>query len=277
MNRTGTVPEQLHPQVVRPRPHQFENPDSYLARLCAANLININYMRRLVRNRSSHTGRPDESAYVINELGGPGTGHFCREYARATAQKAPRLKDAFPTRQQKRSACSRCVGGEHVYTYDHRRFMICLKHNRWIGQRTTDQRQVLDHELRTVERRFRRVAATGLISVKTHDAFVTAVDRHPQALGEHPTLDRMRQPHPHIGRYPAQVRILETITNYLAEHWPLETEIRDWHRRPEQARIYGYLRHELSWLDSRAYACRLIDDLATAVMNNLITRTVEFS
>lgn len=277
MNRAGTVLEQLHPQVVRPRPQQFETPNSYLARLCTANLIEISYLRWLIRNRSSHTGRPDETAYVINELGGPKIGHFYSEYARATTQPAPRPKDVFSARHRTRTACLRCAGGEEIDTYDHRQFTICLKHNRWVGRKAADQRQIIEPRLHKVERRYRRLGATGLIPVDTHDAIATAIDRHPQALGEYLTLSPTRQLHPHIDRYPAQVRILETITNYLAEHWPLRTEVRNWHRRPEQARIYGYLRHELSWLDSPAHACRLIDDLAATVINTLINRTVGFS
>lgn len=261
---------------MRPGPHQFENPDSYLARLCAANLIDGNYIRRLIQNRRFRTGRPDELAHVINELGGPDVGHFHREYARATAQPAPRLKDAFPTRQQKRAACSRCVGGEHVDTYDHRRFMICLKHNRWIGQHTTDQRQIIDYELRTVERRFRRIAATGLVPAEAHDAIVAAIDRHAPVLKDHLWLGHRPHAHPGIDRYPARVRILKTIADYLATHWPLEREIRTWHRRPEQARLYAHLRLDLAWLGAPAQTWKLIDELVDVVIGVLNNRTVEF-
>ncbi|MBT2551831.1 hypothetical protein [Arthrobacter sp. ISL-5] len=276
MNRAGTVPGQLHPQVVRPRPHQFENPDSYLARLCAANLIDGNYIRRLIQNRRFRTGRPDELAHVINELGGPDVGHFHREYARATAQPAPRLKDAFPSRQQKRAACSRCVGGEHIDTYDHRRFMICLKHNRWIGQHTTDQRQIIDYELRTVERRFRRIAATGLVPVGAHDAIIAAIDRHAPVLTDHLWLGHRPHGHPDIDRYPARVRILKTIADYLGTHWPLEREISTLHRRPEQARLYTHLRLDLAWLGAPAQTWKLIDELVDVVIGVLTNRTDRF-
>ncbi|MET3143961.1 UNVERIFIED_ORG: hypothetical protein ABIB19_003714 [Arthrobacter sp. UYEF10] len=261
---------------MRPRPHQFETPDSYLARLCAANLIDTNYIRRLTRNRRLHTGRPDELAHVISELGGPDVGHFHREYARAIAHPTPQLKDAFPTRQQKRAACSRCAGGKHVDTYDHRRFMICLKHNRWIGQRTTDQRQIIDYELRTIERRFRRIAGTGLVPPGIHDTIIAAIDRHAPALKDQLWLGHRQHSHPNIDRYPAQVRILSTIADYLATHWPLEREIRTWHHRPEQARLYAHLRLHLAWLGTPAQTWKLIDELVDVLIGVLNNRTANF-
>jgi hypothetical protein len=96
---------------------------------------------------------PDELGHVIAELGGPAPEHFRREYARSLIQPAPQPNDAFIASQRTRQTCSRCAGGEEVPTYDHRHFMICLKHNRWIGNRATEQRQIIDHELRTMERR----------------------------------------------------------------------------------------------------------------------------
>jgi hypothetical protein len=96
---------------------------------------------------------PDELGHVIAEPGGPAPECFRREYARSLIQPAPQPNDAFIASQRTRQTCSRCAGGEEVPTYDHRHFMICLKHNRWIGNRATEQRQIIDHELRTMERR----------------------------------------------------------------------------------------------------------------------------
>ncbi|WP_460836091.1 hypothetical protein, partial [Nocardioides hungaricus] len=50
----------LPPQLVRPRPVQFETPNSYLGRICAANVIDVEYIERLAARRRSATRRADE-------------------------------------------------------------------------------------------------------------------------------------------------------------------------------------------------------------------------
>lgn len=267
----------LKPQVTTQRPAQFETPDSYLTRVCAANVIDVDYMRRLAAYRRRRTARPDELGYVIAELGGPGPGHFRREYARALIQTAPPAADAFAATQRTRPACSRCAAGDDVLTYDHRRFMICLKHNRWIGNRVTEQCQIDDHELRNVERRFRRIIARGLIPSEAHDAVVATIDRYSPTLGEHLWLGHRRHDHPGIDRFPARTRLLETIAAYLAQHWPLDREIAVWHRRPEQRRFYDHLRASLKWLGRPADNWKLIDELVQIVLDILGSRIDTFS
>lgn len=78
--------EPFRPQLGRVRPLQFETPDSYLVRLCSANAIDPSHITRLIRVRRQHTGRSDELAHVIAELGGPPAEHFSWEYARAFAK-----------------------------------------------------------------------------------------------------------------------------------------------------------------------------------------------
>jgi len=281
MNATTamTLPaiERFKPQVVCPRPYQLETPDSYLARLCAANVIDLDHIRRRVHARRTRTRRPDELGYVINELGGPDIRHFHREYARTVPQLSVKAHMAFAVQPRTRPACSRCVHGVSVDAYDHRLFMICLKHNRWIGHRADEQQQISDLGLRTVERRFRQIATTGLISNQFHDGVTAALDRHAPVLRDGLWLGKQRQSHPQIDRYPALVRILTTIADYIDEYWPIEREIRTVHRRPEQARLYRSLRTSLAWLGGPAATWKLIDELVAVVIDSIIARSVEFA
>jgi hypothetical protein len=80
-----------------------------------------------------------------------------RQYVRAVGGGSPPLGKAFQRQRHRRLACLRCTAGSHVTAYDHRRFMICFKHQHWIaGQTAADQRQLLDPGLLGVERLFRR-------------------------------------------------------------------------------------------------------------------------
>jgi hypothetical protein len=228
--------EPFRPQLGRVRPHQFETPESYLVRLCRANVIDPTHVARQTQVRRQRTGRPDELAHVIAELGGPPVGHFTREYTRAFLRENPSLSTVFVAHHCTRPGCRRCAGGDDFETFDHRRFMICLKHDRWVGR--GGQRQVIDYELRTVERRFRRIAASGLIPPFAHDRVVAPLDRNAAALGDGLWRGHRRHAHVPIDMYPALVRILQVLADYLAEHWPRGREIRTWHRRPEQHRLY---------------------------------------
>lgn len=267
----------LKPQITTPRPAQFETPDSYLARLCAANVIDLDYIRRLATYRRRQTGRPEELGYVIAELGGPAPRHFRREHARALILTASPVADAFAATARTRPACSRCAAGDDILTYDHRRFMICLKHNRWIGNRVTEQRQIDDRELRNVERRFRRIMAEGLIPTEAHDAVVAAIGRNSPTLGEHLWLGYRGHDHPGIDRFPARTRLLKTIAAYLAQNWPLEREIVVVHRRPEQRRLYDDLRASLTWLGQPADSWKFIDELVQIVLDVIGSRTDPFA
>lgn len=269
--------ESFKPQIVRPRPYQLETPDSYLARICAANVIDLDHIRRRVYARRTRTRRPDELGHVINELGGPHIGHFHREYARTVPQQSVKAQKAFAAQARARPACSRCVAGQEVNAYDHRLFMICLKHNRWIGHRAIEQRQITDYELRTVERRFRRVMATSLIPLQAHDGVAAALYRHAPDLHDGLWLGHQRHAHPQIDRYPALVRILATIADYLSEHWPIEREIRTVHRRPEQARLYRRLRTSLAWLGDPAATWKIVDELVAVVFDTVVARSVEIA
>jgi hypothetical protein len=267
----------LKPQVTTPRPAQFETPDSYLARLCAANVIDVDYIRRMTTHRRRQTARPEELGHVIAELGGPEPGHFQRDYTRALIQPAPPAPDAFATSQRTRQACSRCAAGDEILTYDHRRFMICLSHNRWIGIQSAEQQQIVHYELRTVERRYRRIMAGGLIPTPAHDAVVAAIDRYSLALGEHLWLGHRRHRHSGIDRFPARTRVLETIAAYLAQNWPLQREIAVWHRRPEQRRLYDHFRTQLTWLGRAADNWKFIDELVQIVIDIIGDRADPFA
>lgn len=267
--------EPFRPQLGRVRPLQFETPESYLVRLSRANAIDPTHIARLTQVRRQRTGRLDELAYVIAELGGPPVGHFTREYARAFVHERPLLNKVFAAHRSTRRACTRCAGGDEVQTFDHRRFVICLKHDRWVGR--GGQRQVVDYELRTVERHFRRIAATGLIPPFAHDRVVATLDQNAGALGS--GLWRGHRPHSRepIDRYPALVRILQVLADYLAAHWPRECEIQGWHRRPEQHRLYDYLRPRLAWLGEPTELWKATDDLVEVAIDIITSRSAEFA
>jgi hypothetical protein len=272
------APPEIEPfkaQVARVRPHQFETPDSYLARLCAANVIDPSYIARQTEVRRQRTRRRNELAHVIAELGGPPVGHFPSEYARAFVKESPSLAEVFGPRRSVRQACRRCTAGEEVETFDQRRFMMCLKHDRWVGP--GDQRQIIDYEMRNVERRFRRLTATGLIPPFAHDAVVNLVDRHATVLGDRLWRGHRQHAHAPIDHYPALVHILQVLADYLSEHWPLECEIRTWHRRPEQRRLYDHLRTRLTWLGERTVIWKLTNELVGVAIDIITSRTVEFA
>jgi len=266
--------EPFRPQLGRVRPLQFETPDSYLVRLCRANVIDPTHVARQTHVRRQRTGRADELARVIAELGGPPVGHFTREYARAFVQESPPLNKVFPGHRSTRPGCRRCAAGEVVETFDHRRFMICLKHDRWVGR--GGQRQVVDYESRTVERHFRRIAATGLIPSFAHDSVVATLDRNAAAFGNGLWRGHHRHAHVPTDRYPALVRTLQVLADYLAERWPREREIQSWHRRPEQHRLYEYLRPRLAWLGEPAELWQATDELVGVVIDIITSRSAEF-
>lgn len=130
--------------------------------------------------------------------------------------------------------------------------------------------------MRTVERRFRRITATGLIPPFAHDAIVALIDRHAAELGDGLWRGHCRHAHVPIDNYPALVRILQMLADYLAAHWPRERGIRTWHRRPEQHRLYDYLRPRLAWLGERAVIWKLTDELV-GVAIDITSRSAEFA
>jgi hypothetical protein len=155
--------------------------------------------------------------------------------------------------------------------------MICLKHKRWIGHRASEQKQITDYELRTVERRYRRIASSGLITIPVHDDTAAALDRNADSLRDGLWLGYRAHAYPEIDRYPALVRVLATINDYLAEHWPFGHEIRSVHHRPEQARLYATLRSSLAWLGPPARTWKLVDELVPVVLDAIHARTDTFA
>lgn len=279
-------------QTRRPRPHQMETPGSYLARLCQANLIDLDHMERLVARRRRQSGRPNEMAHVIAELGGPGPRHFYQQYVRAVGGGSPPLARAFQRQRHRRLACLRCTAGSQVTAYDHRRFMICFKHQRWIaGQTAADQRQLLDPELLAVERRFRRAMSSRLVTPQLYDDIRGVVVQNSASIFD--CLWQGHRLHGHTGRdhhdirgglhgsldlYPAVVRILTIAVEYLELYWPITHGKKAMllHPRPEQRRLYAYLRPRLEWIGSGPESYRIIDGVVAALIAALSLRDIEF-
>lgn len=283
--------ETLRFQTRRPRPHQMETPGSYLTRLCEANLIDLAHMDRLVVSRRRQSGRPDEMAHVIAELGGPDPRHFYQQYVRAVGGGAP-LAKAFQRQRHRRLACLRCTAGSEVTAYDHRRFMICFKHQRWIaGSTPADQCQLLDPELLAVERRFRRAMSSGLVTPRLYDGIRRVVIQNSASI-----FDRLWQGHRlhgpagrdhhdirgglhgRLDLYPAVVRILTITVEYLELYWPITPGKKAMllHPRPEQRRLYAHLRPRLEWIGSTPESHRVIDGVVAALIAALSLRDIEF-
>jgi hypothetical protein len=104
-----------------------------------------------------------------------------------------------------------------------------------------------------------------------------ALNRHAPVLRDGLWLGHHRQSHPQIDRYPALVRILTTIADYLDVYWPIEREIRTVHRRPEQERLYRRLHASLTWVGDRTVTWKLIDELVVVIFEAIIARSIEFA
>ncbi|WP_460836092.1 hypothetical protein, partial [Nocardioides hungaricus] len=138
-----------------------------------------------------------------------------------------------------------CTGGAPAKTFYHREFMICGKHRRWLGDRSFEPQQTAGRAAIAADRRLRRIAAAGLVSV-------TAYDRIADLLRGHLTGTMEVQPasppeaSPSLVQFPSQVQLLALVTNYLRLRCPDAKPLPEWHRRPEQANLRQYLRPRLN-------------------------------
>jgi hypothetical protein len=204
------------------RPAQFETPAWYLKRLCTANAVDPVWIFSVVRARGRTAGNRAELGSAIAELGGPGTGHWTASHARANLGRET-LKGPYDRQHNSRLACLSCTAGVTVATYDHIRFGLCLKHDRWIGPGTTTGTQrigVIDREMHTAERTVRRLVSRGQVR---HDFYVTAWEvtrdwayrsgqrssRLRCAIERH---DFTREVDDRIALYPETVRLLEVVS-----------------------------------------------------------------
>lgn len=160
--------EPFLPQIIRPRPMQYETPESYLTRICDANVIDTESVKRQVRSRRYSTRNRDELGIIIEELGGPPRSHFEREFERATGQLHTD-EHAFSPNPAIRPGCIKCCSGTAFDTFNHRRHMTCLKHYRWLGTGQHDPPHDVPHTIRATERNFRRIAASGVIPMYVFD------------------------------------------------------------------------------------------------------------
>lgn len=242
----GYLVDRLPRQLVRPRPIQFETPKSYLARICAANVIDVGYIERLAARRRSSTHRADELGHAIAELGGPPPEHFEQEFQRAGrwAGTSYRLAHAFSSTLPGRPACSHCVAGGRAITFDHRDFMVCPRHRRWLDVHALQDQQDAGLADLTADRRLRKLAAAGLVRVNVYD-------RIGDHLRAHLTGTVKRRPRDATGsnqsmlQFPRQVDLVELLAGYLRARSPDERPLGDWHRRPEEARFRRYMRPRL--------------------------------
>lgn len=244
------VVQPLPRQLIRPGPLQFETPNSYLARVCAANVIDGEYIERLAARRRSSTRRPDELGYLIEELGGPAPEHFEQEFQRAGrwAGTSYRQAHAFSPNLPGRPACSRCDAGERARTFDHRRFMICRRHRRWLDPHSVEGQQDVGPDELEVDRRLRQLAAAGLVSVNVYDRVGDHLRAHLTGSAKRPPTTLTR-PNQSLLQFSRQLRLVELLAGYLQARSPEDMQLRDWHRRPEEACFRGYMRPRLTALN----------------------------
>lgn len=249
------------PQPFAPRPHHFETPQSYLTRLCKANIIDRALIHAAATQRARATGQRHQIALIIAELGGPAPAHFARSYVRATG-KLPEtgqklLAATFRPRKNgaARYACARCTAGQPVATFDHRRLSLCLKHGRYlpIGHDHRQQLQIPDDPTWiAAERRYRRAAASAFLTPDLIDTVWQAVRDQATALGPRSWAGALHaaqdQPgftegvHDRLALHPATSKIL-----HLAAQPRLWNTVDTAGRNPEYLR--AYLRNRLDWID----------------------------
>lgn len=274
----GYIVEPLPRQLVRPRPVQFEAPNSYLARVCAANVIDVEYIERLANRRRALTRRPDELGHLIQELGGPVPDHFQQEFQRAGqwAGTSHRQAHAFSPKLPGRPACIRCAAGERALTFDHRHFMVCRRHRRWLGLRDHEDQQAAGPEVLEADRRLRQLARTGSVPVNAYDRVGDLLRTHLTGTAKWvaPTSSGLSQL---LVQFPRQVRLLELLTRYLQIRCPDDMPLHDWHRRPEEARFRRYIRPRLIALnltqDGEGDVNPLLEGLVEVALSTLSDRT----
>lgn len=261
----------LPPQLVRPRPVQFETPSSYLGRICAANVIDVNYIERLAARRRSATRRANELGHLIEELGGPAPEHFEQEFRRAGqwAGTPYRQAHAFSPKLPGRPACSHCAAGDRAITFDHRDFMVCRRHSRWLDPHHADDQQDVGAAALKADRRLRQLAAAGLVPVNVYDRVGDLLRAHLMGIAKQP-------PGPTASRhsllqFPCHVRLVELLANYLRIRCPQDMPLRDWHRRPEEARFRGHMRPQLVGLNLGQQGERDINPLLEGLLDVAMT------
>lgn len=84
--------------------------------------------------------------------------------------------------------------------------------------------------------------------------------------------------HGSLDLYPAVVRILTIAVEYLELYWPITHGKKAMllHPRPEQGRLYAYLRPRLEWTGSGPESYRIIDRVVAALIAALSLRDIEF-
>lgn len=235
--------EPLPRQLVRPRPIQLETPGSYLTRICAANVIDVKYIERLAIRRRTITRRGDELGYIIEELGGPARNHFQQEFQRAGGWPKRWLREAhaFTPNTPRRQACSHCSAGEPAFTFYHRKFMVCRKHGRWLGAHANDAQQTAGPETIDADRRLRRIAAAGLVSILAYDRLAVLLNAHLTGTTKPPSA-ASSVPSDSLVQFPSQVNLLELVTDSVQTRYPVDEPLPAWHSRPEQERLRRHMR-----------------------------------
>lgn len=269
--------EPLRRQVFVPRVHTFETPHSYLARICGRNMIDAGHMLQVVVSRKRQTKRPHELGVVIRELGGPDESSFVMQWVRAgndleasdTGQAPHDFGSVFRRTLYTRSACEYCTRGETVTTYEHEKFMMCLKHGRWVQPQSAGriQRQVPPGWRRT-ERQFRRLQRHPLLPATLHHQIWDLIRDNALMLGNAGWGDRIRSAQENgiaglddrISLYPETVRVLATCTDLdIWEHLIMHSPS-TWERGGGKLR--ALLHQRLAWAGDASDIWVLAEGLA---------------
>jgi hypothetical protein len=267
------VIEPLRRQVFVPRVHTFETPHSYLARICSRNMIDVGHMLQVAERRKRQTKRPHELGVIIHELGGPSEAAFVTQWVRAgnilrSDQALPDFGAVFRRTVYTRSACEYCTRGETVTTYEHEKFMMCLKHGRWVQPQSAGrvQRQVPPGWHRA-ERRFRRLQKNSLLPVTLHHQIWDLIRDNALMLGNAGWGERIRTAcangiaglDDRISLYPETVRVMATCADLDIWEHLIMCSPSAWGEGAEKLR--ALLRQRLAWTGHESETWLLVGGL----------------
>ncbi len=262
MNTASSSVNHFEEQLVRPRPMQYETPESYLRRLCEANVIDMEYVLSCARRRRTVTKYAGELGRVIEELGGPPPTHFESDFIRSMGRPTT-ISHAFSPNPTTRQGCAKCCSGLPFETYNHHRYMTCLKHYRWLGINHSDPPRDVPRTIHKVERHMRKTVYARVMPGNSLEMIAESFIRHSNLGRTAPPMPL--DPDALVDRYQTYVEVLKWATRFTRLHFQPQTARQFWHRAEEGAEFRSGLRCRLAPVQSTHSVNGIIDDLVRLV------------
>ncbi|NCD18819.1 MAG: hypothetical protein EOL89_02370 [Actinobacteria bacterium] len=171
-------PGRTWPIHVKPRP--AETPESYVARLAAANAISKVALSAVVRNLAESHEVDEESWVRTAQLhGGLERGWFERDALRhRPAHPDGTTCDKCDVGMGPRYDCTLCTKGATVELLATLRAPVCLRHRRWIGSGAfPDQQRTVDENTVRAAIKYRRLVRRGRLDAVLHYVLRAALRR----------------------------------------------------------------------------------------------------